>query len=75
MKKHEKADAIVDIIVVGMLLFTVMIVINDPLIRFLLAVLGCGAMYNNLKYVMKKSKKNNKKKVSKDKKVKVEEKK
>jgi F0F1-type ATP synthase assembly protein I len=72
MKKHEVVDAIFDILTIGVLVFTVMLTVNDPLIRYCLTILGCGAMFNNVKYAMKKKKKNNKKKAknNKDKKKK-----
>ena len=68
-KKTEKTDAIVDIIVIAALVFTVMVVVPDPIMKYILVIAGCGAMYNNVKYVIKSNKK---KKAKKDKKKKEE---
>jgi hypothetical protein len=72
-KKTEKADAIVDIIIIAALVFTVMVVVPDPIMKYVLTIAGCGAMYNNVKYVIKSNKKKKDKK-KKDKKKKEEEK-
>ena len=68
-KKTEKVDAIVDIIIIAALVFTVMVVVPDPIMKYILIIAGCGAMYNNVKYVIKSNKK---KKAKKDKKKKEE---
>ena len=68
-KKTEKVDAIVDIIIIAALVFTVMVVVPDPIMKYILVIAGCGAMYNNVKYVIKSNKK---KKAKKDKKKKEE---
>ena len=41
-----------------------MVVVPDPIMKYILVIAGCGAMYNNVKYVIKsnKKKKNKKKK-------------
>ena len=44
-------DAIFDIVVIAILVFIGMAVINNVFMRFLVAVVGCGAMFNNFKYV------------------------
>lgn len=72
-KKKEKADAIVDIIIIAALVFTIMIVVPDPIIKYILTIAGCGAMYNNVKYVIKPKKKDNKKKDNKKKDIKKKE--
>lgn len=68
-KKTERVDAIVDIIIIAALVFTIMIVVPDPIMKYILTIVGCGAMYNNVKYVIKsnKKKKDKKKKEKKNK--------
>lgn len=56
-KKTEKADVIIDIIIIAALVFTIMIVASDPIIKYILVIAGCGAIYNNVKYVIKSNKK------------------
>ena len=54
-------DAILDIIVLAILIYTILATIDVILWRFILTLLGCGAMFNNIKYIYtqnKKSKKN-----------------
>ena len=52
MKKFRKnIDALIDIIIIAVLVFTVLVTIPSPAMRFLLAVVGCGAMFNNCKYL------------------------
>lgn len=65
MKKMRKnMDALLDIVTIAVLVFTVLMVVPDGLIKFLLIVAGCGAMFNNCKYLFdinfKKNKKNKK---------------
>ena len=64
MKKIRKnIDALLDIAIIAVLVFTVLMVVPDGLIKFLLIVAGCGAMFNNCKYLFnmkfKKKQKNN----------------
>ena len=52
MKKMRKnIDALLDIVIIAVLVFTVLMVAPDGLIKFLLIVAGCGAMFNNCKYL------------------------
>ena len=73
MKKHDRIDAMLDMIILAVLTFAVMITVVDPVIRYVLIVAGCGAMFNNVKYFMKKKKKKNTKKKASDKKKKEKE--
>lgn len=50
-------DAILDVITIAILVFTVMAVVDDVVMRYILAVVGCGAMFNNFKYIYKVNKK------------------
>ena len=54
-------DIIIDILIIIILLYTVFVTVSDPIMCFMLALLGFGALYNNAKYLFKKFKKNNKK--------------
>ncbi len=58
-------DAAIDIIIIGVLIFTVLATIDDIPMRFLLTVAGCGAMFNNCKYLFNEKKKSKKKKTNK----------
>ena len=54
-KKFTRLDAIIDIIIIALLIFTVMITVDDNIMKFILTVAGCGAMYNNVKYAIAKT--------------------
>lgn len=54
-KKFTRMDAIIDIIIIALLVFTVIITVNDDIMKFILTVAGCGAMYNNVKYAIAKT--------------------
>ena len=54
-KKFTRIDAIIDIIIIALLIFTVMITVDDNIMKFILTVAGCGAMYNNVKYAIAKT--------------------
>ena len=56
-KKFTRMDAIIDIIIIALLVFTVIITVNDDIMKFILTVAGCGAMYNNVKYAIAKTQK------------------
>jgi hypothetical protein len=62
-------DAAIDIIILAVLVFTVLTTVDDVLWRYILTIAGCGAMFNNCKYLYnekkKTKKKNNKKKENK----------
>lgn len=53
---RSSLDAILDIIVLAILIFTVIITVNEPIMIFLLTVIGCGALFNNVKYIYDKKK-------------------
>lgn len=50
-------DALLDVITIAVLVFTVMATVDDVVMRYILAVVGCGAMFNNFKYIYKVNKK------------------
>lgn len=54
-KKFTRMDAILDIIIIALLVFTVIITVDDNIMKFILTVVGCGAMYNNVKYAIAKT--------------------
>lgn len=63
MKKMRKnIDALLDIVIIAVLVFTVLMVVSDGLMKFLLVVAGCGAMFNNFKYLFDLNKKKRKNK-------------
>jgi hypothetical protein len=52
MKRMRKnIDALLDIIIIAVLVFTALVTIPSAAMRFMLAVVGCGAMFNNCKYL------------------------
>lgn len=64
MKNMRKnIDALFDIATIAVLVFTVLMVVPDGFMKFLLIVAGCGAMFNNFKYLfdLNKKKRKNKK--------------
>lgn len=52
-------DALFDIVTIGVLVFTVLLVVNDVFMRYLLVIVGCGAMFNNCKYLFNLMKRKN----------------
>lgn len=63
-KKQQRIDSLLDIVIIAIdiatiavLIYTVMIVVPDSLIKFLLVTVGAGALYNNIKYAIQSSKK------------------
>ena len=44
-------DALIDIIIIAMLVFTAMITVEDVAMRFMIVVVGSGALFNNVKYL------------------------
>ena len=63
MKNMRKnIDALFDIATIAMLVFTVLMVVPDGFMKFLLIVAGCGAMLNNFKYLFNLNKKKRKNK-------------
>ena len=54
-KKFTRLDAMIDIIIIALLVFTVIITVDDSIMKFILTVAGCGAMYNNVKYAIAKT--------------------
>ena len=63
-KKQQRIDSLLEIVIIAIdiatiavLIYTVMIVVPDSLIKFLLVTAGAGALYNNIKYAIKSRKK------------------
>lgn len=52
-------DALIDIIIIAMLVFTAMITVEDVFMRYMIVVVGSGALFNNVKYLYNHSKDNN----------------
>ena len=44
-------DAIIDILILAVLIFTVVCCVEDVFMKYILVVVGCGAMFNNVKYL------------------------
>lgn len=61
-KMRKTIDALFDIITIAVLIFTVLMVVPDGFMKFLLIVAGCGAMFNNFKYLFNMNFKKNKNK-------------
>lgn len=63
MKNMRKnIDALFDIATIAVLVFTVLMIVPDGFMKFLLIVAGCGAMFNNFKYLFNLNKKKRKNK-------------
>lgn len=45
-------NVLIDIIIIAVLVFTVLVTVSSPTMRFLLAVVGCGAIFNNCKHLL-----------------------
>lgn len=71
MNNNDRIDAFIDVIILAVYIFTISILVVDPIIRYILIIAGCGAMFNNFKHVIKRNKNKKKKK---DKKKDLEEK-
>ena len=50
-KIRKNVDTLIDIIIITMLMTTALIVVTSPAIKFLLITVGCGAIFNNCKYL------------------------
>jgi hypothetical protein len=57
---RKNIDALFDIATIAVLVFTVLMVVPDGFMKFLLIVAGCGAMFNNCKYLFNLNKKKRK---------------
>ena len=59
----KKFDAFMDILIIGTLLYTLLMLVQNPLMDFVFALVGFAAIFNNLKILFKdvKFKKKNKK--------------
>lgn len=53
----KKFDIIIDILIIIIILYTIFVTVSDPMMCFMLALLGFGAIYNNAKYLFKKNNK------------------
>ena len=58
-KMRKTFDALIDIIIIATLVFTVMITVENVAMRYMLVVVGSGALFNNVKYLYKHFKDNN----------------
>ena len=58
-KMRKTFDALIDIIIIATLVFTVMITVENVAMRYMLVVIGSGALFNNVKYLYKHFKDNN----------------
>lgn len=52
-------DALIDIIIIAILVFTAMITVENVTMRYMLVVAGSGALFNNVKYLYNHFKDNN----------------
>lgn len=53
---RKTVDAIFDIIILAIYVFTIILIVDDVVMRYLLTIVGCGAMFNNFKYLYDKKK-------------------
>ena len=53
-------DALLDIIILAILVFTVLATVDVLIWKYILVIAGCGAMFNNCKYLYKEKKKKRK---------------
>ena len=51
-------EEVLDIITLAVLVFTVIYYVEPVFMKYLLTVVGCGAMFNNIKYLYCQSKVN-----------------
>lgn len=58
-KMRKTFDALIDIIIIATFVFTVMITVENVAMRYMLVVVGSGALFNNVKYLYKHFKDNN----------------
>lgn len=52
-------DALIDIIIIAILVFTAMMTVENVAMRYMLVVAGSGALFNNVKYLYNHFKDNN----------------
>ena len=50
-------DALCDIIILAILVFTVICNVEPVFMKYILTIAGCGAMFNNMKYLYFEKKK------------------
>ena len=55
-------DALLDIIILAVLVFTILVTVNNLAWKYILVVVACGAMFNNCKYLYNEKKKSKKRK-------------
>ena len=58
-KMRKTFDALIDIIIIAVLIYTVIVVVDDNIMKYILTVVGSGALFNNVKYLYKHLKDNN----------------
>ena len=58
-KMRKTFDALIDIIIIATFVFTVMMTVENVAMRYMLVVVGSGALFNNVKYLYKHFKDNN----------------
>ena len=56
---RKTIDALIDIIIIAVLVFTVMVTVEDVAMRYMIVVVGSGALFNNVKYLYNHFKDNN----------------
>jgi bacteriorhodopsin len=54
---RKTLDALLDILILAVLVFTVIATLDDVFMKYLLTIVGCGAMFNNFKYLYQIKKK------------------
>ena len=59
----KKFEAFIDILIISILLYTLLVLVQNPLLDFIFALVGFAAIFNNSKFLFKdiKFKKRNKK--------------
>jgi hypothetical protein len=56
---RKTIDALIDIIIIAILVFTAMVTVESVAMRYMLVVVGSGALFNNVKYLYNHFKDNN----------------
>ena len=56
---RKTIDALIDIIIIAVLVFTVMVTVENVAMRYMIVVVGSGALFNNVKYLYNHVKDNN----------------
>lgn len=48
---RKTVDALIDIIIIAIFIFTVLVSVEGVAVKYILTVVGSGAMFNNFKYL------------------------